>query len=86
MPNTRKGDMMETGPISSYRLVLIAVRPWWRTPGWLLSWVRDHTPIGHTWQDKLRILYGMDIWIGRVPLVRTIAVAHLVLWAWRAIA
>ena len=72
---------METGPISSFRLILV-VGSLRKTPAYVCQWIRR----GNGWRERLRILYGMDVWWGRVPLVRTIAVAHLVLWTWRVIA
>ena len=72
-----------SGTISSYRLYLITVDPWWKIPAWLISWLRQNTPDARgDWRNTLRILYGMDIWFGRVPLIRTLAVLHVLISIW----
>ena len=72
---------METGSLGSFRLVLISVHPWWKAPMVLAEYLRK-IPVCD-WRDQLCVLYGMDIWFNRVPLVRTVIVAHLVLWILR---
>lgn len=54
------------------RLVLVRVE-WRKTIGWV---IRQAVPT-HGW---LRVLYGMDIWLGRVPLIRTMIAINILAW------
>ena len=76
---TEEKEMYATGTVGSFRLVQIRVNPWQNIPAYLWRLM----PKAHSWQDRLRLLYGMDVWFNRIPLIRTIIVAHLVLWAVR---
>ena len=56
----------------SFRLVLVQME--WRR---IIAWAIKQAVPTHGW---LRVLYGMDIWLGRVPLIRTMIAANILVW------
>ena len=56
----------------SFRLVLVQME--WRR---IIAWaIKQGPPLVGWW----RTIYGMDIWLGRVPLIRTMIAANILVW------
>lgn len=64
----------------SFRLILIQVSPWWKAPEWAVNALKITLEAPVKDIGWLRTLYGFDIWVGPIPIIRTMIAANILAW------
>jgi len=67
-------------PKGYFRLILVSVDPFWKLP-WLVG-NAIHCELGPMIKELgwWTVLCGLDIWVGKVPIVRTLILANVTAW------